>query len=319
MSLRNPLGRNQRDWGNYASLAACPKAISTAVALNKTDGVLEVGDTAYITGSGPAHCTSAGTAGVKDATWALTGASPVLFTLDTTGTTQLGTPSFFRATGDLPASPTGAVVLSSVASASMAGRSAIRMAGTINGGWAVEVLHGITLPAEGYILDVEIAGIGAWISGVLPLMNTYSPGGQVTPRGIMFGQRLSASNLFSYMLSLATTVYTRPVALTQGFSSSTAAPTAALFQRSSFRYVVEVRRKDAQTPAQWTMRVTVYSDGSMVSSACSQVTNPLLTSLDGLSFDKVGIFVFSDSGVGATAESIDVTKFQIRRLDTGTP
>jgi hypothetical protein len=75
MSLRNPLGRNQRDWGNYASLNACPKAAGTAVAINKTDGVLEVGDTAYVTGSGPCHCTSAGTAGVNDATWALTGGS----------------------------------------------------------------------------------------------------------------------------------------------------------------------------------------------------------------------------------------------------
>jgi len=64
-----------RDWGNYASLAACPKASGTAVAINLTSGVLEVGDTAYITGTGPCHCTSAGTAGVNDAVWALTGAA----------------------------------------------------------------------------------------------------------------------------------------------------------------------------------------------------------------------------------------------------
>lgn len=91
MSLRNPLGRNQRDWGNYASLTVCPNGTGpSAVPANRVTGVLEVGDTAFITGvgGGPCHCTSVGTAGGNDAVWALTGAAstpPIRFAFSSMG------------------------------------------------------------------------------------------------------------------------------------------------------------------------------------------------------------------------------------------
>lgn len=65
------------------------------------------------------------------------------------------------------------------------------------------------------------------------------------------------------------------------------------------------------------MRLLALSDGNVVSSITSQVVCPTLTGLDGLSFDRVGIFVDSESDSGTGAFSVDITKFQIRRLDTG--
>lgn len=64
--------RNQfpRDWGNYASLSVCPKAVGYPGALNLV-AALEQGDRAYIIGVGPCHCVSAGTPAVLDAVWAL--------------------------------------------------------------------------------------------------------------------------------------------------------------------------------------------------------------------------------------------------------
>lgn len=74
MATRQPFGqtRNQngRDWGNYASLTACPNGSTWAGA--DTDS-LEAGDTAYVTGTGRVHCTSAGTPGALDAVWVATG------------------------------------------------------------------------------------------------------------------------------------------------------------------------------------------------------------------------------------------------------
>jgi hypothetical protein len=89
MSLRNPRGREQNNWGVFASLAACPNGSATAVANNEVEGVLEVGDTAYITGSGPCHCTSIGTyPSGGDAVWALTGTTttpPIRFVFNELG------------------------------------------------------------------------------------------------------------------------------------------------------------------------------------------------------------------------------------------
>jgi len=72
MSLRNPLGRNQRDWGNYASLAACPNGATSTVPANKVTGVLEVGDTAFVSGLGLCFCNDVGTPGGLDAVWMTT-------------------------------------------------------------------------------------------------------------------------------------------------------------------------------------------------------------------------------------------------------
>jgi len=72
MSLRNPLGRNQRDWGNYASLAACPNGAASTVPANKVTGVLEVGDTAFVVGLGLCFCNDVGTPGGLDAVWMTT-------------------------------------------------------------------------------------------------------------------------------------------------------------------------------------------------------------------------------------------------------
>ena len=89
MATKQPFGqaRNQngRDWGNYASLTACPNGSTWAGA---DSFGLEAGDTAYVTGTGRVHCTSAGTPGALDAVWVATGAG---------GITQL--------TGDVTAGP----------------------------------------------------------------------------------------------------------------------------------------------------------------------------------------------------------------------
>lgn len=76
MSTSNPnvQQRNQygRDWGNYAAATDLPNAAAWAGGANAA-APLEAGDTAYVTGTGRYHCTSAGTIGALDATWAATG------------------------------------------------------------------------------------------------------------------------------------------------------------------------------------------------------------------------------------------------------
>lgn len=321
MATKQPFGqaRNQqgRDWGNFNALTDCPNASGWVGA--PTSG-LEEGDTAYVVGLGRVYCSSAGTPGSLTAVWAQTGggsSSPVLYTLDTTTTAEIDTPAFFRTISNLPASPTGTVTPSVVASVSQPGRSAIRISGTINGGWVAPLITGITLPAEGYVVDVEIDGISGWIGGFCPLLRIDSPGGFPTPYGIYAGQRSFAANVFTSMLRMQTTVYTRSEALTVQFGSTAATPSSTNLLRGPFRYICEVRRQDGQIPARWAMRLLALSDGNVVSSITSQAVCPTLTGLDGLSFDRVGIFVDLESDSGTAPCSVDITKFQIRRLDTG--
>lgn len=73
MASRTPSNQTRsqygRDWGNYATIAECPNAPSYAGASNKISGVLEVGDTAWVTGVGRVFCRAPGTAGSLDAVW----------------------------------------------------------------------------------------------------------------------------------------------------------------------------------------------------------------------------------------------------------
>lgn len=73
MALRTPSNQTRsqyaRDWGNYSTIAECPNAASFAGSTNKISGVLEVGDTAWVTGVGRVFCRSTGTPGALDAVW----------------------------------------------------------------------------------------------------------------------------------------------------------------------------------------------------------------------------------------------------------
>lgn len=84
-----------RDWGNYASLITLPNGASNALAAPYFTQ-LEVGDTAYITGtSQKAVCTSVGTLSGANATWVAIGtgsSSPVLWQWNGTDTSQFGAP-----------------------------------------------------------------------------------------------------------------------------------------------------------------------------------------------------------------------------------
>lgn len=81
--------QNGRDWGNYASLAVLPNAASWAGGTEPARP-LEAGDTAYVTGTGRVHCTSAGTPGGLNATWVATGAGGGITQLTGDVTTALG-------------------------------------------------------------------------------------------------------------------------------------------------------------------------------------------------------------------------------------
>ncbi len=88
-----------RDWGNFANAAGLPNAASNSLA-NPYFTQLEVGDTAYVTGTSTKYvCTLKGTLSGADATWtALSGSSPssnLLFAWNRTDLSQFNIASPF--------------------------------------------------------------------------------------------------------------------------------------------------------------------------------------------------------------------------------
>ena len=68
-----------RDWGNYASLLVLPNAAGW-LGGSSASFPLEEGDTAYVIGSGPAYCVSAGTPGSLNAVWSLVAPAGIVTT-----------------------------------------------------------------------------------------------------------------------------------------------------------------------------------------------------------------------------------------------
>lgn len=79
-----------RDWGNFATIADVPNGSGNALA-NPYFSQLEVGDTAYVTGtSQKVVCTAVGSVSGSDAVWAAAGSSQVLWEWNRTDTSQFG-------------------------------------------------------------------------------------------------------------------------------------------------------------------------------------------------------------------------------------
>lgn len=79
-----------RDWGNYASLLVLPNAAGWLGGVAPAFP-LEEGDTAYVIGSGPAYCVSAGVPGSLNAVWSLVAPAGIV-------TTAVEIDSFVQAT-----------------------------------------------------------------------------------------------------------------------------------------------------------------------------------------------------------------------------
>lgn len=249
-----------------------------------------------------------------------TSQSEILFELDVTATTDLAaTPSWFRNDTDAPATPTGTTTVTNVTDVALPDASPtaqiLRLDGVgVQGGFLHEVLVPVALPNEGYIIEVDIADLDDtqyW--GLIGLQyEDYDEGGTLlTPRGLFLALREGAANNTLYSTELASTDYTRQVSVAD-FSNSGSSYTDTGAQNGGWRHVIEVRRNQAQTPAQWMIRDTAYgADGSVVSSVLSGVVNAV-TELAGATLTKVGVGVYVNAG--ASAVSIDIRRLTIRRL-----
>lgn len=92
-----------RDWGNYASLTALPNASAWAGGVLLATP-LEQGDTAFLIGTGSVECTIAGTPGLLDAVWAVTGKTSIIMpvaasTLAGAGTSPVAYGAVYLTTG----------------------------------------------------------------------------------------------------------------------------------------------------------------------------------------------------------------------------
>lgn len=150
--------RNQygRDWGNYASLSVCPNASGWLGGTNPA-APLEVGDTAYVVGTGRVHCTSAGTVGGLDAVWALGG---MTFPLpgEQTGTSELSLGMIYLTAGTVIGAASHALL---GASSGVSDTASLRIR-RFTGGTQVAIFSATGTPADTTITASYVVAATDW-------------------------------------------------------------------------------------------------------------------------------------------------------------
>lgn len=322
MTTRTPQAQPRnlyhRDWGNYASLAVCPKASGTAVPLTSTSGRLEEGDTAMIIGAGPCYCVSPGTIGVNDAVWAQVAPSaPGLLYDMPINVASVGTPRRMNTAGGGFLS-TVAPAVAVINSLALPSRSALSLTANVQGGYTWPVLHGLTLPAAGYVLDVEIdvfGGAAGQDGSIVPLLDLVEPTpGNPTVAGIQLLSRGAGNTLWASVMN-PTVGYVNPGSPFVTLTGWATPPSIASTTRGPVRMVTEVRRLASQTPAQWALLVTTYSSGSgaqVIRNAFSGVSDPQ-PGLDGRPLTTIGLGMWNDTG-GSIAMTLNIVRLRIFSL-----
>lgn len=261
--------------------------------------------------------------------WAPSGTQPgLLFDLDTTVTTDISSTTEGGARSEYGNGPTGTLtVTANEDHPAMPSVNCIKLqsAGPIDGILVRRVLTG-TLPTEGWILEVDIAnltvdtgGEGA-IYGVIMLGYKQESGAAPAPMtGFFIHFRLTASNTDLNAVG-DNAGNCDPAGI--GIGGSGEAYSLGIFQSAvgARRLVIEFRKLDAQTPAQWSIKYTIYSSNADVTqTSYSGVANPssgwtpVLTTAN-KTFDRVGLGL---RGYGTHNGALFINKFRIWSLDSG--
>lgn len=180
-----------------------------------------------------------------------------------------------------------------------------------------------TLPAAGYILDVGIADLGTGSFTSYPLvMIAYqqNTGTAFTGLGFRMAEGSGTLSLIGVGNDGSGAPYT-PV--NSGVGLITASLTGAEFDRGPIRLIFEIRKVDAQTPAEWHLRVTMIAHFDYVQTIVySGVIHPMTGFPTGIDSDgwaptRVGIGIWNDHGATAEAASVSVSHLRVYELGPG--
>lgn len=203
-----------------------------------------------------------------------------------------------------------------VASASMPGRNVLKLAANVQGGWMWPLQGLPTLPAAGYVLDIELDEAGDSGGGIpvpsIGLVDLVSPSGNNTVAGLQL-----LTGAIGYLQPSVIPLgagYAAPVSPFVTLSPWATAPTPSEMQKGTARIVIEFRRQASQTPARWSVAATCYStSGDVRRVACSGVSHPQ-TDLDGKALATIALGLWNDSG-SAGAANLSVARLRVLSLD----
>jgi hypothetical protein len=231
----------------------------------------------------------------------------------------VGAAVFVRDDANTPAASsdggTVAISIVDVAAAPELAEKALRLAVTSGrGGWAVPIdLGGLALPAEGFVVEIDFAGIdGSNLGGfVMPIASFAG----ATVEGI-------GAPLFSGVTNAAvqvrttTTTHARVAPLTGSATTWPATPSEIRCTRGPHRQRLTVRRTNGSDPFAWTMTSRTESpDGSYVHSAAwSGVWESGPAEFNGRTFDALALVVWVPAGYGPTAAHLDVQSLRVLPL-----
>jgi hypothetical protein len=203
------------------------------------------------------------------------------------------------------------------ASASVPSRDVLRLAATVQGGWMWPLVDVPDLPADGFVLDLEIDEAGDSGGGIpipsVGFVDLVSPGGSDTVAGLqILGGAVGNIQLSVIPLGAGYADPDSPFATLTAWGT---APTPSELAKGTCRMVIEFRRLAAvdPDPAEWSIAITTYStDGQVYRVARSCVSDPS-ADLDDRSFSAIALGLWNDSG-SAGAANFSVARLRIRAL-----
>lgn len=203
-----------------------------------------------------------------------------------------------------------------VASASMPGRNVLKLAANVQGGWMWPLQGLPTLPAAGYVLDIELDEAGDSGGGIpvpsIGLVDLVSPSGNNTVAGLQL-----LTGAIGYLQPSVIPLgagYAAPVNPFVTLSPWATSPTPSEMQKGTARIVIEFRRQASQTPARWSVAATCYStSGDVRRVACSGVSHPQ-TDLNGMALATIALGLWNDSG-SAGAANLSIARLRVLSLD----
>lgn len=204
-----------------------------------------------------------------------------------------------------------------VASRSFPSREVLRLSATVQGGWMWPLVNVPDLPAEGYVIDLEIDEAGDSGGGIpipsVGLVDLVSPGGSDTVAGLQILGG-AVGNIQPSVIPLGAG-YADPDSPFATLSAWGTAPTPVELDKGTCRMVIEFRRLAAAEPdsAEWSIAVTTYStDGQVYRVARSCVSDPSVD-LEGRSFSAIALGLWNDSGAPGAA-NFSVARLRILSL-----
>ncbi len=250
------------------------------------------------------------------------GAGGLLLDMPIATASLASTASWGRTDANTPAAPAGTQLVDLVADPVLASRNCLRAGVTGGAGeglWLYKVQN-VTLPDEGFVLEVDIAdlpdvSVSAARAVIGIAYDDYALGGaRSTPRGLFVTLERGSANVYLSAWALASTVYTAEDPAVTDFDSITLHDQTAI-DRGGVVLRIEVRRKASVTPAQWLVRCTLKeTTGGVPHSSVSGVSSPV-TDLDGRALASIGLGGHVDTSAGPAGNAwISVRALRVYRL-----